>query len=258
MFFKKKPQSNSNQQKQLERLQAIGAEFKVSRTEQNITLESISTRTYIPQKFLVAIEGGDRHSLPEDVYVQAFIRQFGDILGLNGAEISRSFPVILKTPNPINAAFENFNAPAIQLKPIHLYFVYIGLVFLSVNTLSGLIQNNQTLQAQKDKNQDEVVASTNLANLGDNLIKSSVQSVNYQSVAVDLDIKDECWLQVIVDGQVKFDGVLKPGMTQQWVAKDKVTLRAGNAGGIFVSMNGQAPNQLGELGQVREVSYSLN
>lgn len=258
MLFKKKTQSNSNQQQQLERLQEIGTELKVTRIEQNITLESIAVKTYIPKKFLLAIEAGDRNHLPEDVYIQAFIRQFGDVLGLNGAEIARSFPIIVTAPSPINAAFETLNIPTFQLKPIHLYFVYIALVFVSVNTLSNLIRGNTMLQAQKDNQQDDIVASIELSNIGDDLIASNIQSVNYQSVGIEIEIKDECWLQVMVDGKIKFEGILEAGISQKWTAKDKINLTAGNAGGVFVSMNGEELAQLGELGQVRQVSYSLN
>ncbi|NJR37534.1 MAG: helix-turn-helix domain-containing protein [Leptolyngbyaceae cyanobacterium CSU_1_4] len=78
---------------QLEQLKAIGTFLGEVREEEGRTLEDIATKTYIPLRLLRAIEAGQEQILPEPVFVQGFIRRYGDALGLDGNELSKRFPV---------------------------------------------------------------------------------------------------------------------------------------------------------------------
>jgi cytoskeletal protein RodZ len=78
---------------QLDQLKAIGTFLGEVREEEGRTLEDIATKTYIPLRLLKAIEAGQEQVLPEPVFVQGFIRRYGDALGLDGSELSKRFPV---------------------------------------------------------------------------------------------------------------------------------------------------------------------
>jgi cytoskeleton protein RodZ len=87
---------------QLEQLKAIGTFLGEVREEEGRTLEDIATKTYIPLRLLRAIEAGQEQALPEPVFVQGFIRRYGDALGLDGNELSKRFPV---NAAPVVSAF---------------------------------------------------------------------------------------------------------------------------------------------------------
>lgn len=87
---------------QLEQLKAIGTFLGEVREEEGRTLEDIATKTYIPLRLLKAIEAGQEQILPEPVFVQGFIRRYGDALGLDGSELSKRFPV---NSAPVISAF---------------------------------------------------------------------------------------------------------------------------------------------------------
>jgi cytoskeletal protein RodZ len=96
----------------LEQLQEIGAQLAKLRQEQAKSLEEIAARTYIPLRLLKAIETGQEQSLPEPVFVQGFIRRYADVLGLNGLELSKNFPVqtmVIPKPEPQHGV-EGFEA----------------------------------------------------------------------------------------------------------------------------------------------------
>ena len=57
-------------------------------------------------------------------------------------------------------------------------------------------------------------------------------------------------MQVQIDGQTAFEGVVKAGQTQTWTGKDDVFLWVGNAGGVNVVFNGTDMGTLGAAGQV--------
>jgi hypothetical protein len=78
-----------------------------------------------------------------------------------------------------------------------------------------------------------------------------------KQVMVDITVQDQCWVRVIIDGKTEFEGVLNKGDQRKWTAKEKLTIRAGNAGGLLVGFNEQKAKTLGKLGQVAEITFKL-
>lgn len=93
---------NQQDSAQVTRLRAIGAQLAQERQAQALSIEEISTRTYISPRLLRAIEAGELRLLPEPVFVQGFIRRYADLLGLDGLALSKSFPIssVYDTPTP--------------------------------------------------------------------------------------------------------------------------------------------------------------
>ena len=61
--------------------------------------------------------------------------------------------------------------------------------------------------------------------------------------------KENCWLQLKVDGKVVFQRVLQKGRYEAWQANDKMELSLGNAGVVELEVNGQVFSNLGKKGQ---------
>ena len=64
----------------------------------------------------------------------------------------------------------------------------------------------------------------------------------------------QSWVRIVVDGKTEFEGVLSEGTKRAWEANKQLVLRAGNAGGIMVSLNDGTAKRLGEPGAVEEVT----
>lgn len=80
-----------------------------------------------------------------------------------------------------------------------------------------------------------------------------------QGVELKLSVtQDRCWMRVITDGTVAFEGEVRAGEVRTFAAKSQIHLRLGNAGVVKVSYNGQELGYLGAVGQVvtREFSAS--
>jgi cytoskeletal protein RodZ len=91
---------------QAEQLRAISEQLCQARQQREISLEEIAVKTYIPLRILQALEHANAEQLPEPVFVQGFIRRYGDAVGLDGAAISKSFKIDLdatKTDTPLPA-----------------------------------------------------------------------------------------------------------------------------------------------------------
>lgn len=90
---------SASQQNQLAQ---IGAFLRDNREKQEKSLEDIAIRTYIRPQLLNGIETGNPDTLPEPIFVQGFIRRYGEALGLNGRDLAQQFTVssIPSTPRP--------------------------------------------------------------------------------------------------------------------------------------------------------------
>jgi len=243
------------QQEQVEKLKELGSRLRHFRTEQSIPIEEVAARTRIQARLLNAIEEGRLDQLPEPVYIKGFIKRFADALGLNGAEFASTFP--------IGAAIQFIkpswrHLPAAQLRPIHLYLLYICLVIGAVSSLSLLV-NRSAQQAQQlplPSNAQPTKSQENTESL--KLAKVTQSIGDGKSIQVGITLKAQSWIRVVADGKTEFEGVLPEGTQRTWVANQKLIVRAGNAGGVMVEFNDESVKQLGAPGEVQEVTFAAN
>ena len=124
------------EQVQRDILADIGAQLYQARREQDISLEEVATDTFISLGLLKSLEHGILEDLPEPIYVRGLIRKFADYLGLNGRILASCFPTKMaeksSKSSPIQICF-----PTFELRPLHLYLIYIAVVILSVEGISN-------------------------------------------------------------------------------------------------------------------------
>lgn len=69
----------------------IGDKLKKARKEKGMSVEDVEKITKIQRRYLTAIENNEFDQLPGDFYVRAFIRQYADVVGLDGKELLEDF-----------------------------------------------------------------------------------------------------------------------------------------------------------------------
>lgn len=252
----------TSQQQQVEKLKEIGSQMRQVRTEKAVSIDEVATKTRIQARLLVAIEEGNIEHLPEPVYIQGLIKQFAEALGLNGLEYAGAFPTGKQTYT-INPSWRQL--PAAQLRPLHLYIIYILLIIASVSGLSYLVEQrsaqNNTQQSSQEQVTNEPVEDPLTPQLATAPSSSSTEKPSNQqsvteSVKVKVSVKKDAWIKITSDGKQVYEGIMAAGNHQTWQAEEALTLRTGNAGGVVVEYNEQSPTVLGKLGEVKEVTYS--
>jgi len=260
MFTDKNQGLPATSQQQVEKLKEIGAQMRQVRTEKSMSIDEVAIKTHIQARLLVAIEEGNLEALPEPVYIQGLIKQFAEALGLNGLDYARAFPIGQLTYT-IRPSWRQL--PPAQLRPLHLYVIYISLIVASISSLSYLVEQ-QVAHDYTDPQpaQEEVSTKPTIENPHPQLAitnspSSTPASPETQTHPVELkvSIKKDAWVRVTSDGKTVYEGVLSAGNEKSWTAEQSLTLRTGNAGGVVVEPNQQSPTVLGNLGEVKEVAY---
>ncbi|MDR9404122.1 MAG: DUF4115 domain-containing protein [Halothece sp. Uz-M2-17] len=256
MFIEKKQTSSVTSQQQVEKLKEIGSQMRQVRTEKSVSIDEVATKTRIQARLLVAIEEGNLEHLPEPVYIQGLIKQFADALGLNGLEYAGAFPTGKQT-YAISPSWRQL--PAAQLRPLHLYVIYILLIVASVSGLSYLIEQRSAQDnTEQQTSQEEVTIEPVPEQSTQQLAIANpqpTQDSKVHPVELKVSVKKDAWVRITRDGEKLYEGMLSAGNNKTWTAEEALTLRTGNAGGVVVEYNQQSPTVLGNIGEVKEVTY---
>lgn len=287
---------------QLEQLKTIGTFLSEVREEEGRTLEDIATKTYIPLRLLKAIEAGQEQILPEPVFVQGFIRRYGDALGLDGNELSKRFPI---NAIPVTSAFTAnqeaktslpdpepgaaYVPPATNVwQPTELpasrppYLLIGGVALALAGLVFGVIlprlnpsdpiapPTSQSQAVQPPVPVAAPISSPATPALAETPVaaspKPSVTAIASPAntspananapVSIDVNLTDDSWIEVIVDGTREYEGILEKGTKQSWSGKESIVISSGNAGAVSVAFNKGAAKAMGELGAVEEKTYT--
>jgi cytoskeletal protein RodZ len=238
-----------------EQLLELGTLLKATREQQGQALDTMASTILIRPSLLVAIEQGDLDGLPEPVYIRGLIRRYGDALGLDGETLASQF----FTPPRIQRQSWK-DSPAAQLRPLHLYGAYFLVLMMAVGGLSYVLRQTApeaTILPPLDPLNEVETASTREADDALDLPVASGDLADSDApIKVTTTLTAQSWLRVTSDGSTEFEGILQPGDSRLWTADQALTIRAGNAGGVIISVNDSQAETLGQPGTVREVTYS--
>jgi len=258
-------------------LSEIGAQLKQARETQHIPLHRITSTTLIAERHLKAIEDGDLDQLPEPIYVQGFIRKYGQALGMQ--ELAEDFPLSHQSDSkPL------LTVPKLELRSFHLYAIYLGVIGLAISLLANFFNQAKAPSTSAVKPNLSKSAQVKPLPHGGNLGKvgstkflapsTSAPSTSVPSNEIGTDVQaktesgskpinlgisttDVAWLRVDVDGKIQFEGTLPKGSSRNWSADQEIKVVAGNGGAVMATFNDQSMGTLGQAGQVVEKRFNL-
>jgi cytoskeletal protein RodZ len=221
-------------QEQVQKLTEIGAHLRNIRTQKRVSLEDVSAKTMIQRRFLDAIEQGQPEHLPEALYVRGFIRRYAEMLGLNGVELSETFPLGRETLASSNAGLMSTGGTA--LRPWHLYIFYTALILAAGIGLSYIVRQPAPKTGEK-------APAKTAAAPAKSTVKPKPAAAKPKSatapVEAKLTLKADSYLEITADGKSAYVGTLKSGLTKTFTAKQEINLFTGNAGGVLLGVNNQ-------------------
>lgn len=239
-------------QEQVQKLTEIGTFLRNLRTKKGMSLEEISTKTMVQQRFLDAIEKGEYEQLPEPLYIRGFIRRFAEAMGIDGIPISESFPLGNFQAGSANSKFSAGNTP---LRPWHLYVLYLAAVLGAVALLYALFKPSESPSGNLATSRPSTTVSASKAP------KKTVATVasapkKAAPVQAKLTLKADSYMTIQVDGQPNYEGILKAGDNKTFAAKKSIQISAGNAGGVMLGVNGLPAKVMGKSGEVKDITLT--
>ena len=249
---------------------SLGQRLREAREQQGLRLEQIEVSTRIRRSYLVAMEAEDYASLPHPTYVKGFLKSYASTLGLDPAEILDLYP--LRESRPTLAPVAKLDKPGLGAG----FWVGLLLVVLVLGGLGGVLYVSPTLPAilpttfqtgTPESPAREVqptiapvkAAPTVLARSAPPPVQATqppTPTPAPEGVEVRARATANTWVWAIVDSTPVYTGTMRPGEEQNWVARDKVFMRIGNAGGLIITHNGQQRGTLGTPGQVMDVQWT--
>ena len=273
---------------QQEQLTKIGASLRDLRTEKGTTIDEVANQIFIRPALVAAIEAGDWESLPEPVFVQGFIRRYADYLGLNGKEVSGQFeptPVavlpdpalatsdtvegvvnqqdrhslkVLSKAEPIQRVRPLTSAAAPQFKWNWLLGI-VGITALLALIIWLTTRNTPQPSTSTSEPSTETVSQAPETTETPNDEASAALSPSTlpdDGLTFAVDLEEDAWMRVTVDGEVAYEGILSAGSEETWTGEDEISITAGNSGGVLFSFNGSEAQPLGEPGAVRNLTLT--
>ena len=213
-------------------------------------MEEAADETKIRTMYLDALEEEEFDKLPPRVYAVGFVRNYAKFLGLDPQVWSEEFQRLAYKNDEEPTIVKASRTPRPRVK-LPVKNILVAIIFLAVVIWTGGLLVNYIAQ-QGTKQPPPDIQNTEMG---------SNQPGNQNKIdelVLRVDARQNCWLQVIVDGQEQFIGILSAGDYKTFEALQTIDLKAGNAGGIDLNLNGQPLTALGAAGQVAEKKFDIN
>ena len=269
----------------------VGDMLRKERERQNLSVKDIEKGTSIRAVYIEAIEKGDYKVLPADVYAKGFVRNYANFLKMDAdtcvrqyqSEVHGSAPAPAEESAPQSS--ENKKAEAFSTgrdyknkieQPYRRQKVILTVLMAGIILIGGWaafgsglsetggseeIAKHQTSAADKksSRQEDKVSSKTEERSNPPAVVPApapAVQSV--EGVHLQAKFTDRCWMEVIADGAVVYEGTSEAGHSMSWNAKEKIEITVGNAGAVELTHNGKLIGNPGDYGTVVEQTYTKN
>lgn len=261
----------------------VGACLRDARERRGLSLRQIAAATRISVQALDAIERNDIRKLPGGIFSRSFVRGYAQEVGLDPEETVRDFveqfPVEAVTyGSPLVEApgGESDRSLDPELKPWPNLLVIgaalaVGVVGVTLAVLwaRGALTASASSDAPSPVTPGPPPASSPEAAPGaaspvpppavaspGGPSPSAAASAPAPAIApadgmqITVTSDAPCWVRIVADGVVRYEGTLDGGLSQTRDAKRTLVLTVGDAGACRVAINGRPARPLGASGRV--------
>lgn len=242
---------------------SLGEELRAARESRGLSIPGVSEQIHIRSVYLQAIEEESWSAIAAPVYVRGFIRTYARFLGLDAEEAVARFNGVVAEPEPDLKSHPKQNmgnfprwgvAPLVWMRAAGAAAVLL-VCFVGYDYYRLQKSTQASIMAEAVPTAPPTVPARIEPRRAQRSKKEQIgKEVSVKGLSVM--VEQRSWLRVVLDGRVVLEGVFEAG-TQRAFAGKTATVRAGNAGGVLVAINGKETGALGPLGDVVERTFTL-
>jgi cytoskeleton protein RodZ len=243
---------------------SIGPQLKSARESLGISVPEAAKRLHIRAMFVDALERDEWRSVGEPVYVRGFIRNYARLVALDPADLVEAFNA---TEYAGSASTAELYAPPLEPRRRFRYpWLLAGMTFFALLLVARVVW---TMAVPGTAGHNEMhpapasamtTAASAAAPSDGAVTESAMAASKTQSasgVNLRLELTQSCWLSVSVDGKRVVYQTLPAGTVKEFHGVREISLRAGNAGGVVATIDGQPLGALGSPGQVKDRVFAV-
>lgn len=241
----------------------LGELLREARENKGLSIAELEEQTRIRQAQIRAMEEERYEDLPAGIYRKGLIRNYAGYLGLDVKEVMTLYEGEEVRIGPTAPVAEGFEPPKGMAITSWLFIdLFLGvLIVVAIAVVGALAYNGRGLifpLSASTPTRPPSLASPVLVFTPTNTPSPTATSTQIPSgrLQVDVEIIARTWLEVTVDGEPVFRGLIEAGTNWSWFAEDSIALHVGNAGGALVTLNGEELGTLGEEGEVVDVEWT--
>ena len=251
----------------------FGSYLKSERELRGVTLDELHSKTMIPVRFLQALENNQFDELPGQVFIRGYIRSIAKVIGAQEDEVLSTYMDINNTAPSIDTNNPStLNQKHSTLDPKFIFVLSLIVLFLSgvawginilihkfnkdstesIPTLSKQKQNktkeepvNNLSATVNNEDPEEKLNQSVLVDIAgkENTDEASASSTeSNMPLKLTIRVKDDVWLNIMVDDSPVESFVLTKGSEKIFYGKKQYLINAGNKNLIDLTLNGTAIN----------------
>ena len=234
---------------------SLGQELKRERELRAISLEDIANQTKIGLKYLRALENDDLNLLPGTFFIKGVLRACAKCLGIDENDFLNKYheEIILQEDAREQERRREEFVPFQPKKKRRVWFIPLAAAFLGL-IAAGYFLVLRPGRVKPPEIRRAAVAPAATAVIPEPAVPPATRAGDLAEgtdLKLELTFASETWIQVVVDGQIRVDGLKQAGQSATFVAQKEFVIRTGNAGGIAYSLNGRPGKPLGAPGEVK-------
>lgn len=229
-------------------MESRGQRLRKLREAKGLSLEEAHQKTKIHIRVLRALEEDILSGL-NPIYVKGLLKIYCSFLGVDPKDFIEDYPRARPTKIEVGSLETQKPVPpdklqiklavikkGLKLKPL-IFIISLMILAIIAFALGKNISVRRAAQIKKPPSaapisKPKIITQT----------KTTLPSLGIRA-------KEDCWLEVKVDGKTVFKNILKKGRFEAWTANQKIEFSLGNAGGVDVEVSGKLISPLGRRGQ---------
>jgi cytoskeletal protein RodZ len=253
----------------------LGEEFRAAREARHLSLSDVSEQIHIRSVYLQSIEAEDWSSIAAPVYVRGFVRTYARFLGLDQESAVERLTAMLgdaapkpHDPVPVKPIRRRSTSGAGGASRAPSPWLWVGIVVAAF--LVGVVgyKYYEYEQTGGSAVADVPSPAASAASGGGPGQRSTggtgaatavpAASPKADKIAQTLvvSVTQTSWLLVKIDGEQIVEGIYPAGTVKKFHGKSAI-IRAGNAGGVELTVNGKKLGPLGDAGAVVDKTVQL-